>query len=117
MVNYGFDLKNCEFHLEINGVEAPNEEQPTTIFLPEYHFPRDQCTVEVSGGEWEISTDDDEQAWVQKIRWRHGNGKQTIRAKGLVRAHNSLAGTSEETGYLEQCQQGYGVDVGKCAVM
>ena len=118
MTNYGFDLKNCEFHLEIRGTAPRDDEQPTTVFLPEYHFPKEQCTVEVSGGKWEISTDDDERAWVQKIRWWHGDGKQTMRVKGLVRPHNSLAaGSAEEAGYLEQCQQSYGIGVEKCSVM
>ncbi|KAK8117339.1 glycosyl hydrolase [Apiospora kogelbergensis] len=118
MTNYGFDLKNCEFHLEIRGTAPRDDEQPTTVFLPEYHFPKEQCTVEVSGGKWEISTDDDERAWVQKIRWWHGDGKQTMRVKGLVRPHNSFAaGSAEEAGYLEQCQQSYGIGVEKCSVM
>lgn len=118
MTNYGFDLKNCEFHLEIRGTTPKDEEQPTTIFLPEYHFPKEQCVVEVSGGKWEISTDDDERAWVQKIRWWHGDGKQTMRVKGVVRPLGSgVGGSAEEAGYLEQCQQTYGVGVEKCSVM
>ncbi|KAI1840714.1 hypothetical protein JX266_013059 [Neoarthrinium moseri] len=115
--SYGFDLKSCTFHLDITGASVPGDDQPTTIFLPDYHFPKEQCTVQVSGGKWEISTDDDERAWVQRLRWWHGDGKQSLRVTGLVRPHNSLSGSAEEAGYLEQCQAGYGFDVGKCAVM
>ncbi|ORY58779.1 putative glycosyl hydrolase [Pseudomassariella vexata] len=114
---YGFDLKTCEFTLEIIGAPSPSDDLPTTVFLPEYHFPKEQCTVEVSGGKWELSTDDDERAWIQKIRWWHGDGKQTLKVTGQVRPHNTLAGSADEAGYLEQCQSGYGLDVGKCAVM
>ncbi|KAI0127639.1 glycoside hydrolase family 5 protein [Xylariales sp. AK1849] len=117
MLKYGFDLKNCEFHLEINGTTAPSDDKPTTVFLPDYHFPKEQCTVEVSGGKWEISTDDEDRTWIQKIRWWHGADKQTMRITGLIRPHNTLQGSAEEAGYLEQCQAGYGFNVSKCAVM
>lgn len=117
IITYGFDLRNCQFHMEIDGKAAPSEDLPTTVFLPDFHFPKENCTVEVSGGKWEISTDDEERAWVQKIRWWHGDGKHTIKVTGLIRPHNTLGGSAEEAGYLEQCQAGYGFEVGKCAVM
>ncbi|KAH8668412.1 putative glycosyl hydrolase [Xylariales sp. PMI_506] len=117
IVNYGFDLKKCTFHLNINGAKAPSQDQPTTVFLPDFHFPRDQCTVEVSGGKWEISTDDEDRAWVQKLRWWHAEGEQSLRVTGLVRPHNTLNGSAEEAGYLEQCQTSYGIDVGRCSIM
>lgn len=114
--SYGFDLKTCVFHLSLTSSTAP-EAEPTTIFLPDYHFPRDQVNVEVSGGKWEISTDDEERAWIQKLRWWHGEGKHELKVTGLVRPHNTLAGSAEEAGYLEQCQASYGFDVGKCTLM
>lgn len=119
ITSYGFDLKSCLFHLDIIGSPSllSPEENPTTIFLPEYHFPKDQCTVEVTGGKWEISTDDDERAWVQRLRWWHGEGKLSLRVTGLVRPHNTLPGSAEEASYLEQCQASYGIDVSKCVVM
>ncbi|KAF3067359.1 hypothetical protein GL218_08556 [Daldinia childiae] len=116
IVNYVFDLKNCEFTLNIDGTSAPSD-FPTTVFLPEYHFPKEQCTVVVSSGKWEISTDDDEQSWIQKLRWWHSDGKQSLKVTGLIRPHNTLTGTAEEAGYLEQCQQSYGFDVKSCSVM
>ncbi|KAI1413382.1 glycoside hydrolase family 5 protein [Hypoxylon sp. FL1857] len=117
IIDYVFDLKNCEFTLEIDGTTPPSEDLPTTVFLPEYHFPKDQCTVTVSLGKWEISTDDEERTWVQKLRWWHGPGKQSLKVGGLVRPHNSLAGTAEEAGYLEQCQQSYAFNLKDCTVM
>lgn len=117
IVDYVFDLKKCEFTLDIEGSSAQSDEFPTTVFLPEYHFPKDQCTVAVSSGKWEISTDDDERTWIQKLRWWHGDGKQSLKVTGLIRPHNTLAGTAEEAGYLEQCQQAYSVDLRNCDVM
>lgn len=115
--SYGFDLKTCVFHLSLVSSAPTSDTEPTTIFLPEYHFPRDQVNVEVSGGKWEISTDDEERAWIQKLRWWHGEGKHDLKITGLVRPHNNLNGSAEEAGYLEQCQASYGIDVGKCALM
>lgn len=115
--SYGFDLRTCVFHLSLVSSAPTSDTEPTTIFLPEYHFPRDQVNVEVSGGKWEISTDDEERAWIQKFRWWHGEGKHDLKITGLVRPHNNLNGSAEEAGYLEQCQASYGIDVGKCALM
>ncbi|KAI1339880.1 glycoside hydrolase family 5 protein [Xylariaceae sp. FL0016] len=117
LVDYRFDLKTCEFTLDIIGRKAADEDQITTIFLPDYHFPKEQCTISVTSGKWEISTDDDERAWVQKLRWWHGEGKQSLKVTGLVRPHNALSGTAEEAGYLEQCQASYGVNLKDCIVM
>lgn len=117
IIDYVFDLRNCQFTLNVEGTKMLSDETPTTVFLPEWHFPKEQCTVEVSGGKWEISTDDEETALVQKLRWWHSDGKQTLRIKGLVRPRSTLAGTSEEAGYLEQCQSSYGVDLKSCSVM
>ncbi|KAJ1325960.1 glycoside hydrolase family 5 C-terminal domain-containing protein [Microdochium nivale] len=117
IIDYVFDLRNCQFTLNVEGTKMLSDETPTVVFLPEWHFPKEQCTVEVSGGKWEISTDDEERALVQKLRWWHSDGKQTLRIKGLVRPRSTLAGTSEEAGYLEQCQSSYGIDLKSCSVM
>ncbi|KAI1768452.1 glycoside hydrolase family 5 protein [Hypoxylon sp. FL1150] len=117
IIDYVFNLKTCEFTLNIEGTKASSDDFPTTVFLPEYHFPKEQCTVAVSSGKWEISTDDEERTWVPKLRWWHDEGKQSLKVTGLIRPHNSLAGTTEEAGYLEQCQNSYGVDLKSCNVM
>ncbi|KAI0475502.1 glycoside hydrolase family 5 protein [Xylariaceae sp. FL0804] len=117
ITDYGFDLKTCQFKLDIQGSKPPSDDAVTTIILPEYHFPKEQSTIAVSSGKWEVSTDDEERTWVQRLRWWHGEGKQTIRVTGVVRPHNTPAGTAEEAGYLEQCEQTYGVDLKSCSVM
>ncbi|KAI0186437.1 glycoside hydrolase family 5 protein [Xylaria flabelliformis] len=117
VTNYGFDLKNCNFTMNIDAPQGRSADSATVVFLPEYHFPKDQCTVAVSSGKWEISTDDEEGAWTQKLQWWHGDGQQSLRVTGLIRPYNTLSGTSEEAGYLEQCQQSYGVDFKSCSVM
>ena len=117
IVNYGFDLKNCQFTLNLDAPQGQPSDAATVVFLPEYHFPKEQCTVAVSSGKWEICTEDEERAWVQKIRWWHADGPRSLKITGLIRPHNTAAGTAEEAGYLEQCQQSYGVDVRNCNVM
>lgn len=134
VAEYGFDLRRCEFVLKLEATRLPAEDRPTVVFLPEHHFPRDQCAVEVSGGKWEISidVDDDPQtqeggggessasagALVQRLRWWHSDGPQTLRVTGLVRPRGALAGSAEEAGYLEQCQQyGLGLGLKDCSVM
>ncbi|KAI0016567.1 glycoside hydrolase family 5 protein [Xylariomycetidae sp. FL0641] len=117
IMSYGFDLKTCQFTLELLGATTPSQDGPTTVFLPDYHFPKEQCTVVASSGKWEISTDDDERTWIQKFRWWHGNGRQSLKVTGVVRPHIASFGTAEESGYLEQCQQAYGVDLKSCSMM
>ncbi|KAI1264385.1 putative glycosyl hydrolase [Xylariaceae sp. FL1019] len=117
IIKYGFDLKNCQLSLEVEGNKQTTDALETVVFLPEYHFPKDQCTVAVSSGTWEISTDDEERAWIQKLRWRHGEGKQSLKVTGTVRPRAALTGTGEEEGYLDQCQQAYGVDLKSCQIM
>ncbi|RYP64321.1 hypothetical protein DL771_008823 [Monosporascus sp. 5C6A] len=116
ITDYAFDLRKCEFTLNLEATKLPSADLPTVIFLPDYHFPQEQCTVVVSGGKWEISTDDEERALVQKLRWWHSDGPQRLKVTGIVRPRNALAGSAEEAGYLEQCQQ-YGLSVRDCSVM
>ncbi|KAI1812509.1 glycoside hydrolase family 5 protein [Poronia punctata] len=116
MIDYGFDLRNCQFTLDIETPQGRPADLETIVFLPDYHFPKEQCTVAVSSGKWEISTDDEEHAWIQKIRWWHGDGKQSLKVTGVVRSHNTHA-TSDDAGYVEQCEQSYGVNLRDCNMM
>lgn len=130
--DYVFDLASCTFTLNVRGAgssaNSPSsaaDDEPTVIFLPEYHFPQDRCTVTVSGGRWEISTDDEERTLVQKLRWWHngkdagGTASHSLKVTGLVRPRGSSSapGSAEEAGYLEQCQQSYGAALKDCTVM
>jgi hypothetical protein len=92
------------------------ENAPTEIFLPEFHFPRERCEVEVSGGKWSIGTQGEEVggaaggAGIQVLKWWHGMGEQRLRVRG-VQIRASMLGREDEEGYLDQCQQS------RCTVM
>lgn len=111
VLNSGFDLRNCVFTFGLLAHEAASEDKPTEIFLPEFHFPKDQCTIEVSGGKWAISTDDEDGGMIQKLRWWHKEGEQKMTVTGVMRRQNMALGKEEEEGYMDQCQQS------KCALM
>lgn len=111
VLSYGFDLRNCVFNLRLRAHKAGSEGTPTEIFLPEFHFPKDLCEVEVSSGKWAISTDETDRGLIQKLRWWHVEGDHTLKVKGVQRRQNVAPGREEEEGYLEQCQQS------RCSVM
>jgi hypothetical protein len=111
IINYGFDLRNCIFTLRLQAPKAGSEDQPTEIFLPEFHFPKDKCEVEVSSGKWTISTDDEDGGLIQKLRWWHVEGEHSIQVTGVRRSQNTMLGREDEEGYLDQCQPS------KCNVM
>ncbi|KAG5970136.1 hypothetical protein E4U58_000669 [Claviceps cyperi] len=113
----GFDLRRCVYELKIRASKAAKETAPTTVFVPEFHFPQDQCEVTVSAGKWELSSDDSEGPMLQRLKWWHPEGEQRLTIQGMVRKHNIAEGSAEEAGYLEQCQQGYGFNAGNCLVM
>jgi hypothetical protein len=106
--SYGFDLRNCTFTLELSSKTATEEAIPTEIFLPEFHFPRENISVEVSGGKWTVSIDEAEcgLGLIQRLRWWHAAGDQKITVKGVKRRIGMAIGKEEEEeGYLEQCRQ------------
>lgn len=105
MSSFGFDLQNCTFKLSLSAPSSTSEEVPTVIFLPEFHFPTGQTTVEVSGGKWTISTEESSGALQQLLRWWHAEGDQNITVKGVVRKQGAPLGTEEDEGYLQQCQR------------
>lgn len=110
----GFDLKNCTFTLALTATSATAQDTPTEIFLPDFHFPQGQTTVEASGGKWTIQIDELVEGAPQQImRWWHGAGEQKIVVKGVKRRRGTLAVREEEEGYLEAYWQ-----TGRnCAVM
>lgn len=105
--HYVFDLKTCTFTVSIRPTSkvADAKEQPSVFFLPEFHFPRDGCVVETSGGKWEITADDGE---VQRLRWWNGGlgaSEQTLKVVGVARSMNTGTGGEgdrEEAGYYDQ---------------
>lgn len=117
VISSGFDLRRGVYSLKLQATKPPADNAPTVVFLPEFHFPNDQCDVTVSAGKWEISSDEEEGTLLQRLKWWHPQGEQTLTIQGLVRKHNGPQGSAEEAGYLEQCQQGYGFNFGSCSVM
>ena len=105
VISYGFDLRNAVFTLSLECRIAATEEVPTEIFLPEFHFPRDDTAVEVTSGKWTISVDDMDGGLIQRLRWVHGNGKQNVTVRGVQRRQGMALGKEEEEGYMEQCRQ------------
>ena len=101
----GFDLRSATFTLSLECQTATTEDVPTEIFLPEFHFPRDNSDVVVSGGKWTVSVDDADGGMAQRLRWWHGVGGQTITVKGVKRRQGLALGSDDDEGYLEQCQQ------------
>ena len=105
VTSYGFDLRNATFTFALDCKNAATEAIPTEIFLPEFHFPRNNTTVEVSSGKWTISTDEFDGGTIQMLRWQHGVGKQNMTVKGQQRRQGMALGKDEEEGYYEQCKQ------------
>ena len=101
----GFDLRNATFTFSLECARAATEEVPTEVFLPEFHFPRDNTAVEVTSGKWAISVDDKYGGLIQSLRWYHGAGKQSLTVKGVKRRQGMALGKEEEEGYYEQCRQ------------
>lgn len=90
----------------------------------------DLAAIEADGGYAPGENDGDPP--VQRLRWWHGDGEQTLRVTGLIRRatfapEGGLVGTTggvpggnaadEDASYLEQCQQGYGVNTSSCTLM
>lgn len=103
ITHYTFDLKSCTFTLSLRTSKEPAADAPTELFLPEYHFPRDACAVEVSSGKWEIGQGDD---GTQRLRWWHGADEQSLKVVGQVRRYNAGGGKDgaaggEEPGYYD----------------
>ncbi|KAM0254514.1 hypothetical protein ACHAQJ_006734 [Trichoderma viride] len=117
LLSSGFDLRKCTFNIKVSAAQAAADDTPTVIFLPEYHFPKQDCEVAVSAGRWEISFDNSQGTLLQLLRWWHPEGEQTLNIKGLVRKYNITEGTSDDAGYLEQCQAGSGLNTGNCCIM
>lgn len=105
VTSYGFDLRGATFKLALSAPTSTKEEAPTTIFLPEFHFPQGQTNIEVSGGKWTITTEDSDGASQQILRWWHAEGDQKLTVKGVIRKQGAGLSTEEDEGYLQQCQK------------
>ena len=96
---YGLDLRDCVFTMSVAAAEATRKDAPTEVFLPGYHFPRDHTQVEVSGGQWIITTADQGSASKQILKWWHGEGDQTLKVRGVAR-NCGIPVAGDDEGYL-----------------
>lgn len=111
ILSYGFDLRNCTFTLKLLVHESGPDAQTTDIALPEFHFPKDGCEVEVTSGKWMIGADDTGGGLIQRLRWWHLEGEQIIKITGVRKRQAMMLGLDEDESYLEQCQEN------KCSIM
>ena len=103
-ISSGFDLRNAIFEFELDSTNGTSEDVMTEIFLPGFHFPPERTEVEVSSGQWTIDIDDAHGTDVQRLRWWHGAGKQSMTVKGVKRRQGMALGEQETSGYWQQCQ-------------
>jgi len=114
ILKYGFDLRSCTFTFSLTATAATKEDGPTEIFLPDYHFPPEETTIEVSGGRWRIDAvavqvDGEQQQQasgsMQVLRWWHGEGEQSMTVKGVKRKAGAASGQDRDGefgyGYFE----------------
>ncbi|TQS37331.1 hypothetical protein Golomagni_02199 [Golovinomyces magnicellulatus] len=111
ILHHGFDLRNCIFTLRILDNRTVSEDIPTEIFLPEFHFPKDECEIEVTSGKYTIVTDDSNRGRIQCLRWWTPEGEHLIKVTGAQRSVSKNPYDNDEVGYLDHCQQP------KCRIM
>ena len=103
VVKYGFDLRNCTFILTLKADKRSTQELPTQIFLPDFHFPADKVSVEVTSGTWVIEIEEVNGEGMQVMKWYHHEGEQSMTIKGVKRKLG-VPGPNieeEEVGYFE----------------
>lgn len=91
VVSWGFNLLHNTFELKLEANASTSELAPTEVFIPSFHFPKNEMQVQVSGGRW--TYDDD----TQYIRWWHLEGEQTMKVVGPKKTGK----LSEDEGYLD----------------
>ena len=91
--SYGFDLNKAAFSMSLESDSSTKENTPTEIFVPLYHFPKENIKVQVSGGKWLY----DEPR--QILRWWHMAGDQSIEIFGMRRITQAI----EDEGYMDVC--------------
>jgi hypothetical protein len=105
VISYNFDLRNCTFTLTLSCSSPAAEDAPTEIYLPEYHFPPPNTSIEASSGKWRVDADRVDEETMQMLRWVHGKGEQKITVTGLKRRMQDAVEEDEETGYLSMLRK------------
>jgi Glycoside hydrolase family 5 C-terminal domain/Cellulase (glycosyl hydrolase family 5) len=103
VVKYGFDLRNCVFTFSLMTDKASTAALATQIYLPDFHFPADKVSVEVTSGTWTIEVHDVDGESMQMLKWFHHEGEQSMTVKGVKRKLGVVGGVIEEedVGYFE----------------
>ena len=105
IVSYGFDLRNCTFTFSLRADKRSTKDLATHIFLPDFHFPSDKVSVEVTSGTWMIDIEDVNGEGMQMMKWYHHEGEQSMTVKGIKRKlgvpGGAFSSDEEEVGYFE----------------
>lgn len=105
IVSYGFDLRNCEFKFALYAPSTTSEDAPTEIFLPEYHFPPEHVIVKVSGGKWTIGMEQKGNVHIQKLKWWHAEGNQTLSVRCVTTRQDITPGWLKGVLYIDRLWQ------------
>jgi hypothetical protein len=103
---YGFDMRSCSFSLSmVPFEEAPAENSPTEIFLPEYFFQDCEPEISVSSGRWIMFRPG------QVLRWWHsGIEEQKLTVSSAYRKEGVV-------GIVNDDVEGWYYWYGKCQIM
>lgn len=91
VLSWGFDLSHNTFELKLEANVSTSESAPTEVYIPSFHFPKNEMQVQVSGGRWTYDAD------TQYIRWWHLEGEQTMKVVGPKK----MGKLTEDGGYLD----------------
>lgn len=105
LLSHQFDLQSCIFTMSLAAKSPVEQDTPTEIYLPDFHFPEGQSVVSVSNGEWNIDFIESGTAKVQVLRWWHDGGEQNIKIEGVKRKPGQSSVSDNDVGYIEQCQE------------
>ncbi|KAJ5652867.1 hypothetical protein N7507_010293 [Penicillium longicatenatum] len=78
---HGFDMEKCTFTMTLTA-EGTTFHSPSVIYLPYYYFTDGETKVTVSGGQWKIVEQDDNNVKTQCLLWWHGKGTVDILIEG-----------------------------------
>lgn len=103
VVKYGFDLKNCIFTFSLRTDKPTTDDLCTEIYLPDFHFPADKLSIHVTSGRWAVETHDVNGEILQKLKWWHHQGEQSITVNGVKRKLGVVGSSveDEDVGYYE----------------
>lgn len=106
VVQYGFDLSSATFSFSLIAPSATPEDAPTEMYLPDFHFPTDKITVQVSGGKWQIEVLDVDGQSMQLMKWWHGVGEQSMTVTGRIRKTGAMGNQHDgDAGYFDMVRR------------